>query len=108
MTITPLGGEPPNAWKHAHNTAMSNPHHATAPSVLGLRSRSSSIAVRTPVAAVAEAADTRMATRDTRRRPALSDPIIRLTSTGSVEMPRNTEITIAPKIAGTIVIANGA
>ena len=29
-------------------------------------------------------------------------------SRGSIEMPRNTTITTAPKIAGTIVIANGA
>ena len=87
---------------------MSNPHQARAPSTLVSRARTRSIAVRTPVAAVADAAASRKASLATRPPPWVHGPTRRLTSPGSNEMPRNSTITTAPKMAGTIVIANGA
>ena len=106
MMITPLGGDSPKAWRHAHSTAISNPHHATAPSRYTSRERTSSIAVRTPAAAAAGAVASRAAAL-----PILPEPFVhRLTSRskspGSSETARNTTIADAPKIAGTTVSAN--
>src|SRR3954471_3429897 len=53
MMITAHGGDSPNAWKHAHSVAMSNPHHTRAPRTPGSRSRNMRTAVRRPLAAEA-------------------------------------------------------
>src|SRR5450755_2839031 len=107
MTITAVGGGTPNAWKHAHSTEMSKVHQAMAPSRAGSRVRTRLIAVRTPLAAAAGAAAACAASRP-KRPPLVHRDTSRSKSPGSSDTTRNTAITEAPKIAGTIVIANGA
>ena len=87
---------------------MSKPHQATAPSSAGSRERTRSSAVRTPRAAVAEASRQPQGEPRDPARAGVQRPTSRSTSPGSSEIPRNSAITTAPKIAGTIVIANGA
>ena len=96
-----LGGASPNAWKHDHSTAMSNPHHATAPSRYGSRVRTSEIAVRMPRGGRRRRQRERAGEAD-RGAPSPSVPRAtrRSKSPGSSDTTRNTAITTAPKIAG--------
>ena len=105
ITSTLNGGAWPNAWKDAQSVAMSNPHHATAPSASGSPERTISRAPRTPlpIRAGSESSQRRSVAPRPVRREAAS--IWRSTWVGSSASSNARAITSAPKIAGTIVSA---